>query len=130
MATDTATKNGAQTPPVEEEWEDIKIGLGREWDLEHDGPMTGTLIGMEVIPVEDKQNGGMRDATAYAFQVENPTDGNPNRFIWGSHNIDLALREIPAGARLRITFTGIDSFTGEKGPQQIKTYRIQRAKTA
>lgn len=110
-----------------EQWEDIKVGLGREWDLEHEGPIVGTFVGMETLDVEDRQNGGTRKTNAYRIEVSD--GGDPNRFIWGSYNIDLAMAEINHGDTVRIEYLGIDNFQGDKGPQQVKTYRIQRRKT-
>jgi hypothetical protein len=120
-----ATKTDEPVIPATEEWEDIKIGLGDEWDLEIDGALTGVLIGMDTIEVEDKQNGGTRDTNAYQFETDNAD--NPLRFIWGSYNIDLAMKEVNAGDKIRISFTGRRTFTGDRGPQTVKSYRVQRA---
>lgn len=110
-----------------EQWEDIKVGLGREWDLEHDGILTGTFVGMETLEVDDKQNGGTRPTNAYRFEVLD--GGDPNRFVWGSYNIDQAMKEINIADVVRIEYLGTDTFNGDRGPQQVKTYRIQRRKT-
>lgn len=125
MARDTATADTPTTDSAEEQWEDIKVGLGEEWDLEHEGTITGVFQGMETLDVEDRQNGGMRETNAYRIETEEGTKG-PNRFIWGSYNLDLAMKEIQVGDTVRVSFVGRNTFTGDKGPQTVKTYRVQR----
>lgn len=122
----TETPEANPTNLSDEQWEDIKVGLGKEWDLETDGALIGTFVAMQTLQVEDRQNGGMRDTNAYTFTDVAGSD-DPNRFIWGSYNIDLAMAEINAGDKVRISFTGRDTFTGDRGPQTVKTYRVQRA---
>lgn len=120
-----ATKNPAadSTTDSTDEWEEIKVGMGREWDLEHDGTLEGIFVGSGEKEVEDKQNGGTRMTAFYQFE----TDGeDKNRFIWGSYQIDLGMAEFKLGDRARITYLGMDSFTGDRGPQQVKNYRFQR----
>lgn len=119
--TPEVSKNGS-TP--DDSWEDIKVGLGREWDLEHDGALVGIFRGSEGIEVEDKQNGGTRITMAYSIETEQGDD--PNRFIWGSYNIDKAFEQVNVGDTVRVQYLGVDTFTGDKGPQSIKTYRVQR----
>lgn len=125
MATKTADP---VSPEVEsDEWEDIKVGLGKEWDMEHEGPIVGTFMGMQTIDVPDKQSNepdAVRATNAYAIEVNN--GGDPNRFIWGSYNLDQAFQSINIGDTVRVEFLGVDRFEGDRGPQTVKTYRVQR----
>lgn len=110
-----------------EEWEDIQVGLGNEWDLETDGPIVGIFMGMEVKTVPDANHPGEeRDTNAYRIETDDEAD--PNRFVWGSYNLDLAMAEIQVGDKVRISFVGRNQFKGKTGaPQTVKTYRVQRA---
>lgn len=116
------------TNPVDPEtgdtWEDVKVGMGREWDLEHDGTLEGIFVGSGEKEVEDKQNGGTRMTAFYQFEVDNGED--KNRFIWGSYQIDEGMKQYNFGDTARITYLGKDEFTGNRGPQQVKNYRFQR----
>jgi hypothetical protein len=124
-----------KTPPApvadsQEEWETVSTGLGREWDMQQDGPVVGLFVEMKTLQVEDKQNGGMRDSNAYLLDV----DGDP-RFIWGSYEIDQAFQTgfnngnpIPAGTKVRVSYIGLSNFTGDKGPQTVKNFKVQIAK--
>lgn len=128
--TATPTETLADVTPTEE-WEDIQVGLGEEWDVESDGPITGLFMGMETLDVPDANNPGeIRATNAYRIEVQG-SDETPNRFVWGSYNLDLAMQEIQVGDKVRISFVGRNSFKGKDGrPQTVKTYRVQRAKIA
>lgn len=109
------------SPASDDEWENIQVGLGREWILEDDGVITGIFMGSGSMEVEDKQNGGTRETMYYQFEVDGEI-----RFIWGSYNIDLGMHEIDPGTLMRITYLGTDTFSGDRGPQQVKSYKFQR----
>lgn len=121
------SKNSVTDLPVDDsEWEDIKVGLGEEWDTQTDGPITGVFMGMETLEVPDTNHpGSMRETAAYRIEIA--TDPMPNRFVWGSYNLDLAMKEIQVGDLVRITYIGENKFKGKDGqPQTVKTYRVQR----
>lgn len=106
-------------------WETINVGLGREWDLEHDGVLIGTFLYQGEKEVEDKQNGGTRMTQYYQFEIAGET-----RFIWGSYQIDLGMTEYNVGDTARIEYLGTENFSGDRGPQQVKNYSFKRrAKT-
>lgn len=112
---------------ADEGWEDIKVGLGEEWDTEYLGPITGVFMGMETIDVPDSNSpdpDAVRSTNAYRIEVAG--DEQPNRFVWGSYNLDLAMKEIEVGDQVRISFVGRNTFKGDKGPQTVKTYRVQK----
>jgi len=123
----------AQTTPEpvtgdDEEWEDIRLGLGDEWDFEALGPLTGNFLGSTTQMVDD------REQTVYQFA---PMD-EPERvvFVWGSNQLDLAFAADPngnplihVGDKVRIIFLGRQQFTSDEGPRQVKRYRVQVAKT-
>lgn len=122
-------KNSVADLPVDDsgEWEDIKVGLGEEWDTEIDGPITGTFMGMETLDVPDDNNpGSTRETNAYRIDVAD--SDLPNRFVWGSYNLDQAMKEIEVGDTVRIAFIGRNTFKGDRGPQTVKTFRVQRKK--
>lgn len=117
--------------PVEnetDEWETVQVGLGKEHDLEHEGPIVGTFVEMRTLEVEDKQNGGMRNANAYLIDTGEP------RFIWAGYEIDQAFatgndgRPIETGTRVRVEYLGESQFSSDTGPRRIKNYRVQIAK--
>lgn len=121
-----ATKPADNQTDITEEWEEVKVGMGREWDLEHDGTLEGIFVGSGTKMVEDKQNGGERETAYYQFEVPNDVI----RFIWGSYQIDLGMQEYQLGDKARITYLGMDSFNGDKGPQNVKNYKFQRKAAA
>lgn len=111
------------------EWETVNANLGKEWDFERDGALTGHFLGTATVET-DKVESGV--ATAYRFSPQ----GDPESlvFIWGSSEIVGAFsRMIPdtdqpiiaIGDLVRIKYLGRDAFTGAKGPQQIKRYAVQ-----
>lgn len=104
-----------------EEWETINVGLGREWDLEHDGVLVGIFVNQGEMEVDDKQNGGKRMTAYFQFDVNGET-----RFIWGSYQIDLGMGQFNRGDTARIEYTGTESFNGDRGPQQVKNYSFKR----
>lgn len=118
----------SMSAPIDNDgWEDVAVGLGEEWDLEQDGPIQGIFAAMQTLDVPDTNRPGETRATnAYQIEVEN--SDNPNRFIWGSYNIDQAMKEIQIGDEIRITFLGVNSFKDAKTnvPKQVKTYRVQK----
>lgn len=124
------SKNTVTDPIIADsadEWEDIKVGLGEEWDLE-DAPITGVFMGMETLEVPDTNNpGSTRETNAYRIEVAG--DQFPNRFIWGSYNLDLAMKEVQVGDMVRVTYIGTNSFKDDNGrPKSVKAYRVQKKK--
>ena len=127
---DIATVNPADVNDaantVDDGWENITVGLGHEHNPEETGtPLQGTYLGYVTKEVEDKQNGGMRPTNAYRFTN---SDGEII-FMWGSYEIDEAMNTISEGDTVRISFLGRDTFTGDKGPQTVKNYKVQVKRT-
>lgn len=120
------------TAGTDEEWEDIKTGLGRSWDLEgKDGPLQGLYLGInEVELTEDKwqknDDGTIRKtAKAHSFGLQ---DGSGEIvFVWGSYQLDEALTEVGINDKVKLSFLGRESFSSDSGPRQIKRYRVQKA---
>jgi len=76
------TKKTTDTEPTDDEvWDEVEIGLGKEWDLEHDGTLEGILVSKGSKEVEDKQNGGMRQSSYYTFEVPNDPIGRTFFFV-------------------------------------------------
>jgi hypothetical protein len=130
MAKETpeAPDDAAVAAPDSTEWETVQVGLGREWDFDRDGALVGHFIGRKTVETDKVEAG---EATAYLFSAD-PT--GEEVFVWGSSEIVSAFsRMIPdtdtpiitIGDKVRVEFLGRDSFTGAKGPQQIKRYRVQ-----
>lgn len=107
------------------EWEEVRIGLGDEWDFDN-GPLVGDFIGSVERPVEDKRTGEMRDQLVHQFAPE----GNPEEivFLWGSYQLDTAFAKIDAGTRCRVQFAGTRQFSASDGPRVVKQYRVQVAR--
>ena len=132
--TDTAVVPVAQdvavaTDQPEYDWVTVDTGLGKEWDFERNPTMVGVYTGAREQQTKDPQNPGTkRKSTAHLFTTAEGEDV----FLWESAALSQAFApdsEAPVmiGDLVRITFTGRENFTGEKGPQQIKRYRVQRA---
>lgn len=120
---ETAAPVGDQS----EEWDDIRVGLGEEWDF-RDGPLVGNFLGTTTQEIEDKQTREQRTVNVHQFApVDNP---DVIVFLWGSSELDAAMASdlVRQGDKMRITFLGIDQFTSDDGPRQIKRYRVQAAK--
>lgn len=106
---------------AEPEWETLRTGLGKEWDFEKNGPLVGTWVGIETMPIEKDPD--RTEANAYIFADPN----GEQVFLWESHELSTALTQAGVGDKLRISFLGRDSFTGDDGPRQIKRYKVERA---
>lgn len=110
-----------------DDWETVATGLGREWDFDRDGALIGNFLGVQVVETTKVDSG---EASAYLFR----SNAGEDVFVWGSSEIEKAFaRTIPdtdtpiiaIGDRVRVEFLGRESFTGAKGPQQIKRFRVQ-----
>jgi hypothetical protein len=108
-----------------EEWEDVRVGLGREWDFDKDGKF---LVAVYQGPTEvDLPDDPERDkATAHQFLLLDET--GEIVFLWGSHELNSKMDEIGHSEKVRISFLGRDSFTSDTGPRQVKRYKVQRVK--
>lgn len=119
---------------TDEEWEEVRVGLGRGWDLEKDGPLEGIYINIQDvdIPKEKQQTGpdGKLREQAKAFQFALTDGSSETVFVWESHELTAALDEIGIGEKVRITFLGRENFSSDGEPRQVKRYRVQRAKTS
>lgn len=117
------------TPTTDEEWEDIQVGLGRGWDFDKDGDLTGLYLGVNEVPIKEENRRGDDDretATAHSFGL---VDGSGEIvFVWGSYEMDLAMTEVGVDDKVRIHLIGVDQFTSDSGPRQVKRYRVQKAK--
>jgi len=107
----------------EEEWEEVRVGLGKEWEFTNDKPLVGIYLALERVELPNDPE--RDDATVHQFLLTD--ESGEIVFLWGSHNLDAALTEIGAGDKVRITYLGRESFTSEDGPRQIKRYRVQKA---
>lgn len=116
---------------TEEEWETVKVGIGREWDFDKDGKfLVGIYQGpqdIEIAPEKQQKNddGTMRtSAKAHIFATV--PDGE-QVFLWGSHELDGGMDEIGHSEKVRISFLGRESFTSDAGPRQVKRYKVEKA---
>lgn len=116
-------KEDSNAAPAEPTFRDIRIGLGEEWNFEHEGPLTGHYLGQAAQDIDG------RNQNVYQFA---PLD-NPDEvvFVWGSDQLDRAFAsgDIRMGSLMRITFLGRDQFTDRDSgqPRQVKRYRVQVA---
>lgn len=117
--------NPDATAPADDsgEWETLRTGLGKEWTFES-GPLIGHWVGVETVPIDPPGPDGRDSADAYIF-----ADSNGEQvFLWASHELATAMTQAGTGDKLRISFLGRDTFTGDDGPRQIKRYKVERAK--
>lgn len=126
----SADVQDVQEAPSEPLWETIQTGLGTEHDFDRDGALIGHYVGSQTMDVRDWNSddpAATREATAYQFAPEDAPDDII--FVWNSSEIDKAMAQVALGDLVRIVFLGVEQFTGDKGPQQVKRYRVQRAKS-
>lgn len=116
------------TSPQDEEWEDVKVGLGRGWDFDKDGDLVGIYLGVNEVPIKEENRRGDDDresAKAHSFGLQ---DGSGEIvFVWGSYELDLAMEEIGVDDKVKIHPLGVEQFNSDTGPRQVKRYRVQRA---
>lgn len=120
-------QSSTPTQEPEEQWEDVKTGLGREHDFERSDVLTGFYIGPERVELSIPREDGTNEATAFIFA---DVETGEQVFVWQSHELSVALEQVSFGDKVRITYLGRENFTGQNGPQQVKRYKVQRAKTA
>lgn len=115
-----------ETTPVEEEWEEVKIGLGEEWDFEKNGDLIGTLVGAKNIDLPEHSWGTGPDGevrkTAGVWEIAN--DNGEIFFIWDSYQLTEALTDFGRGDRIKVHFDGYRKFDSKGGPRQVKQYRV------
>lgn len=128
---EAATDAPAEAPQTtDDEWEQISTGIGREWDFDKDGPLVANWVSVETVdlkpPFQKDPDGNDRTkALAYVFADTN----GEQVFLWESHELSQALTQAGVGDKLRISFLGRESFTGDDGPRQVKRYKVERAVT-
>jgi hypothetical protein len=110
-----------------DEWEDVSTGLGSEHDFEKAGPLVAIYAGEQDVDLKEAREDGK--TTAKAFIFADPETGE-QLFVWDSYELREALAQVRTGQKVRISFLGREQFTGSKGPQQVKRYKVQRAKSA
>lgn len=110
------------------EWEDVRIGIGEEWDFESNGgePLVGNFLGSSVQQLTDKRTGEERATLVHQFAPDAEQDSVV--FLWGSANLDKAMEQIEQGSRVRVSFLGRDQFVKDGEPRQVKRYRVQVAR--
>lgn len=116
--------------PGGEEWEDVKVGLGKEWDFgsgvgEDSRPLVAFYIDTADVTLENDPDRDTARAQLFAL-----ADTGEQVFLWDSYELSTALEQVNTGDKVRITFLGRDSFTGQDGPRQVKRYKVQRARAA
>lgn len=121
-AADKATPETAD----EQEWQDIRTGLGGdEWDFEKGGALIGAYLGSVVRDITDN-DGETRAQSVHQFAP----DGQPGNVVilWGSYQLDAALADdaVHIGSMVRIQFEGTRPFKSKDGgPRVVKQYKVQ-----
>lgn len=116
------------TSATEEEWEDVKVGLGRQHDFDKDGDLIGIYLGVNEVPIKPENRRGDDDReTAKAHSFGLLDDSGEIVFVWGSYELDLALTEIGMDDKVKIHALGYEQFDSDSGPRQVKRYRVQKA---
>lgn len=108
----------------DEEWEEVRAGIGRGWDFSKDGKsLTGLYMGTQSVELPNDPD--RETANAHQFGL---LDGSGEIvFLWESHELNGALEEVGLNEKIRVTFLGYEPFTSKDGPRQVKRYRVQRA---
>ena len=109
-----------------DEWEDVKVGLGKEHDFER-GPLVAFFVGRESVDLREPREDGATTADAFIFAV---VETGEQCFAWGSYELREALAQVGPGDKVRIEYLGTESFSGSKGPQNVKRFKVQRARRA
>lgn len=116
---------------TEDEWEDVRVGLGRGWDFAKDGELMGLYLGPNEVQLKEPiiQDDGTERHTAVAHQF-GLTDGSGEIvFVWTSYELDQALTEVGTNDKVKVMELPRESFTTSDGkPRQVRRYRVQRAK--
>lgn len=134
MANSTKATEPTATDETPEEWEDIRIGLGDEWDFERDGPLVGryvaTIPDFVVPDMQSREPGATRTTNVYQFEPDSDSTDTGLVFVWGSAQLDAAFQseEVRIGDRMRLSYLGVDQFNSADGPRTIKRYRVQVSK--
>lgn len=112
-------------PPVEDdEWEDVKTGLGTEWDFDKRGMLTAYYMGPREVELPEKSQEKTGRATATIYEFATVADGE-QVFLWESYQLAQALTEPGMGDMVRIQFLGEETFSGSDGPRRVKKYKVQ-----
>lgn len=117
------TKTEAADAAAADEWEDVQIGLGREWDFDKNGALIAYYVDKTSVPLEDDAD--RTEAAARIFALE---DTGEQVFLWDSYELATALDQVSQGRKVRIEFLGIDPISGKAGPRQVKRYKVQAAR--
>lgn len=118
----------AETEPSagNDEWEDVKVGLGREHDFDK-GTLVAFFVGRETVELKEPREDGTKTADAFIFA---DVDTGEQVFAWGSYELREALAQVETGDKVRIEYLGTDAFKGQTGPQNVKRFKVQRARRA
>lgn len=114
-------------PLLEDDWEEISTGIGEEWDFDKKGQLIGTYKGTEYVDIpKEKQrpnkDGSIRErAMTYTFET---ADEGATVFVWESHQMNEAMKEVTEGDLVRIQFDGYKKFDGSDGPRQVKQFKV------
>lgn len=112
------------------EWETLELGLGEQWDFDHDGPLTGHFLGTTQRNIEDKETHEIRETNVHQFAPLDAPDDIV--FVWGSAQLDAAFASdfVRQGDIVRVHFLGVDQYTDKETgkPRVVKRFRIQLAK--
>jgi hypothetical protein len=137
MAKDTSNADAIPTDMADEalastteneEWEDVQVGLGRGWDFDKDGDLVGLYLGVNEVPIKEENRRGDDDReTAKAHSFGLLDNSGEIVFVWGSYEMDLAMSEIGVDDKVKIHLLGVEQFSSDSGPRQVKRYRVQKA---
>lgn len=121
------------TPPVEEnEWEEISVGIGEQWDFDKRGDLIGVIVGAKSVDLpehsqrEDASGELRTSAGIWEFMLP---DTGEMVFLWDSYQLTEALKDVGSGDLVKIHFDGYRSFTGSDGPRQVKQYKVSKKKS-
>lgn len=112
-----------------DEWEEVQVGMGEEWDFEKNGDLVGTFLQARIIELPEKswtkqEDGEIRKtSTIFEFAL----DGTGEQvFIWESYQVVEGMKDATTGTRVKVQFTGVKDFDG--GKRRVKQYKFFIAK--
>ena len=115
-------------PLLEDDWEEIQVGIGNEWDFDKKGQLVGEYKGTSYVDIpEEKQrvqeDTGEKRTRAMVYNFIEGTEGE-SVFVWESHQLNEAMKEVTEGDLVRVQFDGYKKFDSAKGPRQVKQFKV------
>lgn len=112
-----------QATTTEEEWEEVQVGIGDEWDFKN-GDLIGNFLQARIIELPEQsqtkqEDGSIRDkATIFEFAL----DSGEVVFLWESYQISEGMKDATSGSRVKIVYEGVKDI--QNGARRVKQYKF------